>query len=164
MAKGVFERKKPHVNVGTIGHIDHGKTTTTAAILKCLSHKGLAKYKEYLVDAEESELADRARVRVAVLTKQLNEQHAQKRQEQQQQQQQQQTNGATNGEHLDTLLLSGGAALVILGAGMIMTNASIRRSVTAALGAWMPELQEPLKRGLGGVLPDLERYLKLRSM
>ena len=33
MAKAVFERKKPHVNVGTIGHIDHGKTTLTAAIL-----------------------------------------------------------------------------------------------------------------------------------
>ena len=32
MAKGVFERKKPHVNVGTIGHIDHGKTTLTAAL------------------------------------------------------------------------------------------------------------------------------------
>ncbi|HLV11951.1 MAG TPA: GTP-binding protein, partial [Trueperaceae bacterium] len=32
MAKGVFERTKPHVNVGTIGHVDHGKTTTTAAI------------------------------------------------------------------------------------------------------------------------------------
>jgi hypothetical protein len=34
MAKGVFERKKPHVNVGTIGHVDHGKTTLTAAITK----------------------------------------------------------------------------------------------------------------------------------
>ena len=37
MAKGVFERKKPHVNVGTIGHIDHGKTTLTAAITKVLA-------------------------------------------------------------------------------------------------------------------------------
>ena len=40
MAKGVFERKKPHVNVGTIGHIDHGKTTLTAA----LSARSQAKY------------------------------------------------------------------------------------------------------------------------
>jgi translation elongation factor EF-Tu-like GTPase len=42
MAKKKFERKKPHVNVGTIGHIDHGKTTLTAAITKHLSKKGMA--------------------------------------------------------------------------------------------------------------------------
>ena len=42
MAKEKFERTKPHVNVGTIGHIDHGKTTLTAAITKCLATKGLA--------------------------------------------------------------------------------------------------------------------------
>jgi elongation factor Tu len=44
MAKKKFERKKPHVNVGTIGHIDHGKTTLTAAITKHLAKKGLAQY------------------------------------------------------------------------------------------------------------------------
>ena len=37
MSKEKFERNKPHVNVGTIGHVDHGKTTLTAAITKCLS-------------------------------------------------------------------------------------------------------------------------------
>jgi len=42
MAKEKFERTKPHVNVGTIGHVDHGKTTLTAAITKCLASKGLA--------------------------------------------------------------------------------------------------------------------------
>jgi elongation factor Tu len=42
MAKGKFERTKPHVNIGTIGHVDHGKTTLTAAITHCLSLKGLA--------------------------------------------------------------------------------------------------------------------------
>ena len=42
MAKEKFERNKPHVNVGTIGHVDHGKTTTTAAISKVLADKGLA--------------------------------------------------------------------------------------------------------------------------
>ena len=47
MAKETFERTKPHVNVGTIGHIDHGKTTTTTAILKVQSDKGLAKFKSY---------------------------------------------------------------------------------------------------------------------
>ena len=47
MAKQKFERNKPHVNVGTIGHIDHGKTTLTAAITKVMEMKGLAVYKAY---------------------------------------------------------------------------------------------------------------------
>src|SRR5271157_767568 len=47
MAKGVFERKKPHINVGTIGHVDHGKTTLTAAITKVLAGQGLAEFKAY---------------------------------------------------------------------------------------------------------------------
>ena len=47
MAKETFERTKPHVNVGTIGHIDHGKTTTTTAILKVQADKGLAQFKSY---------------------------------------------------------------------------------------------------------------------
>src|SRR5512137_1613292 len=47
MAKAKFERKKPHVNIGTIGHVDHGKTTLTSAITKILSVKGLAKAKNF---------------------------------------------------------------------------------------------------------------------
>jgi len=47
MAKKVFERTKPHVNVGTIGHVDHGKTTLTAAITKTLATKGQASFKAY---------------------------------------------------------------------------------------------------------------------
>jgi len=47
MAKEKFERTKPHLNVGTIGHIDHGKTTLTAAITKVLALKGLAEYQAY---------------------------------------------------------------------------------------------------------------------
>ncbi|MGB9893509.1 MAG: elongation factor Tu [Candidatus Saccharicenans sp.] len=47
MAKEKFARTKPHVNIGTIGHIDHGKTTLTAAITKVLATKGLAQYKSY---------------------------------------------------------------------------------------------------------------------
>jgi len=47
MSKEKFERKKPHVNVGTIGHVDHGKTTLTAAITKVLSAKGMANFIAY---------------------------------------------------------------------------------------------------------------------
>ena len=47
MAKQKFERTKPHVNIGTIGHIDHGKTTLTAAITKYLALKGQAQYEDY---------------------------------------------------------------------------------------------------------------------
>src|SRR3974390_155435 len=62
MAKEVFQRKKPHVNVGTIGHIDHGKTTLTGAILAPQAAKGLAKFKAY------SEIAKGGTVRYATKT------------------------------------------------------------------------------------------------
>ena len=47
MAKQKFERTKPHVNIGTIGHVDHGKTTLTAAITKYLALKGDAEFMDY---------------------------------------------------------------------------------------------------------------------
>ena len=47
MAKQKFERTKPHVNIGTIGHVDHGKTTLTAAITKWLAFQGKADYTDY---------------------------------------------------------------------------------------------------------------------
>jgi len=55
MAKAKFERTKPHVNVGTIGHVDHGKTTLTAAITKVAEMLGLAKYVSYDEVAKASE-------------------------------------------------------------------------------------------------------------
>jgi elongation factor Tu len=55
MAKDKFERTKPHVNVGTIGHVDHGKTTLTAAITAVQAAKGLAKFKPYDEVAKASE-------------------------------------------------------------------------------------------------------------
>jgi len=55
MAKGVFERTKPHVNVGTIGHVDHGKTTLTAALTAVQAARGLAEYKPYDEVAKASE-------------------------------------------------------------------------------------------------------------
>ena len=55
MSKAKFDRTKPHVNIGTIGHVDHGKTTLTAAITKVLSDKGLATYVPYDEVAKASE-------------------------------------------------------------------------------------------------------------
>ncbi len=56
MAKAKFERTKPHVNIGTIGHVDHGKTTLTAAITLCLQDKGLAEFKSFdSIDAAPEE-------------------------------------------------------------------------------------------------------------
>ena len=59
MAKEKFDRSKPHVNIGTIGHVDHGKTTTTAAISKVLSDKGLAEK----VDFDKIDVAPEERER-----------------------------------------------------------------------------------------------------
>src|SRR3972149_6442254 len=47
MAKEAFKRSKPHVNIGTIGHVDHGKTSLTAAITKVLAEQGKASYRDY---------------------------------------------------------------------------------------------------------------------
>ena len=67
MAKETFERTKPHVNVGTIGHIDHGKTTTTTAILKVQSDKGLAEFKSYADIAKGGTVRDETKtVTIAV--------------------------------------------------------------------------------------------------
>ncbi|MBI2070900.1 MAG: elongation factor Tu [Elusimicrobia bacterium] len=62
MAKGKFERTKPHVNVGTIGHVDHGKTTLTAAITKVLSKKGLSQFKEYADIAKGGVVRDASKI------------------------------------------------------------------------------------------------------
>ena len=59
MAKEKFERTKPHVNVGTIGHVDHGKTTLTAALTKVSSDKGMGAYVPYDEVAKASETQGR---------------------------------------------------------------------------------------------------------
>ncbi|MBU4376387.1 MAG: elongation factor Tu [Candidatus Omnitrophica bacterium] len=67
MAKEKFERTKPHVNVGTIGHIDHGKTTLTAAILATLAQKGKAQIKSYADIAKGGTVRDETKtVTIAV--------------------------------------------------------------------------------------------------
>jgi len=62
MAKATFERKKPHVNVGTIGHVDHGKTTLTTAILAVQSKKGLAEAKAYADIAKGGTVRDASKI------------------------------------------------------------------------------------------------------
>jgi len=47
MAKERYERTKPHLNIGTIGHVDHGKTTLTSAMTKVLSKKGMAEVRDF---------------------------------------------------------------------------------------------------------------------
>ena len=62
MAKGTFERTKPHVNVDTIGHVDHGKTTTTTAILAVQARKGLAEVKTYADIAKGGTVSDASKI------------------------------------------------------------------------------------------------------
>ncbi|MDD5670222.1 MAG: elongation factor Tu [Candidatus Omnitrophica bacterium] len=62
MAKEKFERTKPHVNVGTIGHVDHGKTTLTSAITKVLAKKGMADVKEYAEIAKGGTVRDESKI------------------------------------------------------------------------------------------------------
>ena len=62
MAKGTFARTKPHVNVGTIGHVDHGKTTLTTAILKVQSDKKLAEFKSYADIAKGGTFRDASKI------------------------------------------------------------------------------------------------------
>jgi len=65
--KDIFERNKPHVNVGTIGHIDHGKTTLTGALLAVQAQKGLAKSKSYADIAKGGTVRDETKtVTIAV--------------------------------------------------------------------------------------------------
>jgi len=67
MAKAKFERKKPHVNVGTIGHIDHGKTALTSAITRVLARKGMAKEKSY-EDVAKASISQGRRDEMKILT------------------------------------------------------------------------------------------------
>ena len=62
MAKPKFERTKPHVNVGTIGHVDHGKTTLTASILQVLSKQGKAQIKSYQDIAKGGTVRDDSKI------------------------------------------------------------------------------------------------------
>jgi elongation factor Tu len=76
MAKKKFERTKPHINVGTIGHIDHGKTTLTSAITKALALKGLAEYTDFWsIDKAPEERARGITIAVAHIEYQTEKRH-----------------------------------------------------------------------------------------
>ena len=76
MAKKVFERKKPHCNVGTIGHVDHGKTTLTSAITKILSKAGLAEYMPYeMIDKAPEEKARGLTINIAHIEYETERRH-----------------------------------------------------------------------------------------
>jgi len=76
MAKPKFERTKPHVNVGTIGHVDHGKTTLTSAITKMLSLKGMADYRDFWsIDNAPEEKARGLTIAVAHIEYQTENRH-----------------------------------------------------------------------------------------
>jgi hypothetical protein len=67
-------------------------------------------------------------------------------------------------EARDIVYLAGGAALVVLGAGLAMAHPAVRRNVKSLIAGLMPEFEEPIKQGIRGVLPDFERYMKLKGM
>src|SRR5215469_7517199 len=76
MAKKVFERTKPHVNVGTIGHVDHGKTTLTAAITKVLGMKGKAKFTSFAeIDKAPEERARGITIAIAHVEYETDKRH-----------------------------------------------------------------------------------------
>src|SRR5262245_54669817 len=76
MAKAKFERNKPHCNIGTIGHVDHGKTTLTAAITMTLAKKGQAKAMSYAdIDAAPEEKARGIKINTAPVEYDTDDRH-----------------------------------------------------------------------------------------
>ena len=69
-----------------------------------------------------------------------------------------------NSETGNPFLILGGAALIALGAGLILSHAGVRRAVTNTLTPLLPDLADPLRAGLARVMPDVDRYTRLREM
>jgi hypothetical protein len=67
-------------------------------------------------------------------------------------------------EAREIVCVAGGAALILMGAGLAMAHPVIRRNVKSIVAGLMPEFQAPLKAGIRNVLPDIERYMKLKGM
>lgn len=72
--------------------------------------------------------------------------------------------GNVSSDGKDMLYVAGGLALVVLGAGMIMSHPAIRRSIAAGLSSVLPELQGKFAPDLSALGPDIQRYLKIKSM
>jgi len=64
----------------------------------------------------------------------------------------------------DVLCVAGGMALLVMGAGLVMTHPLVRKTVMDGVSRFSPDLAGSLKNGVAGILPDVERYLKVRSM
>ena len=76
MSKAKFERTKPHVNIGTMGHIDHGKTTLTAAISMALAERGLAEYTPFeAIDKAPEEKARGITISIAHIEYETEKRH-----------------------------------------------------------------------------------------
>ncbi len=67
-------------------------------------------------------------------------------------------------EAIGMIAIAGGAALVVFGAGLILSHPGVRRLAIAGLSRAMPDLETPLKAGIAGLIPDVERYMKIRAM
>jgi hypothetical protein len=70
----------------------------------------------------------------------------------------------TNSELQNSLFIVGGIAMMAFGAGLILGNPSIRRTIAAGIAPLLPNGKDAANGGLGGLLPDVERYLRLRAM
>ena len=64
----------------------------------------------------------------------------------------------------DVLYVAAGMALLVMGAGLVMTHPQVRKTVMDGVARFSPDLAGSLKNGVAGLLPDVERYLKVRSM
>jgi hypothetical protein len=69
-----------------------------------------------------------------------------------------------NPDSADALFVAGGLALMVLGAGLLIARPGIRRIVQSGLSSMGSHGENPLAQGLGGVIPDFERYFKIKSM
>ena len=69
-----------------------------------------------------------------------------------------------NSDAQDIVRLSRGVAMMVMGAGMILSSPSVRRLLMSSLASAVPEGENPIEAGLAGILPDVERYMKIRAM
>jgi hypothetical protein len=72
--------------------------------------------------------------------------------------------GETNTDVQNTLLIAGGISLIAFGAGMLIANPAVRQTLVSSLAPLLPSLKNPLGERAGAILPDIERYLRIKSM